>query len=91
MEIRPKPGFLQGSLGPLFILCYPPAQAVPPRGSILYIYPFAEEMDKSRRMAALQARRFTATDFGVLQPDTHGCGAVVAILPLPAGRSGRPI
>ena len=73
-EIRPEPGFLQGSLGPLFILYYPPAPTIPPRGSILYIHPFAEEMNKSRRMAALQARRFAAAGFGVLQPDLYGCG-----------------
>ncbi len=73
-EIRPQPGFLQGSLGPLFILYYPPSPAIPPRGSILYIHPFAEEMNKSRRMAALQARRFAAAGFGVLQPDLYGCG-----------------
>ena len=74
VEIRPRPGFLQGSLGPLFILYYPPPPALPPRGSILYIHPFAEEMNKSRRMAALQARRFAAAGFGVLQPDLYGCG-----------------
>jgi exosortase A-associated hydrolase 2 len=74
VEIRPEPEFLQGSLGPLFILYYLPSPVVPPRGSILYIHPFAEEMNKSRRMAALQARRFAAAGFGVLQPDLYGCG-----------------
>jgi len=73
-EVRPEPGFLQGVSGPLFILYYPPYPAIPSRGSILYIHPFAEEMNKSRRMAALQARRFAAAGFGVLQPDLYGCG-----------------
>ena len=74
VEIRPRPGFLQGSSGPLFILYYPPLPTIPPRGSILEIHPCAEEMTKSRRMAALQARRFAAAGFGVLQPDLYGCG-----------------
>ncbi len=31
-------------------------------------------MNKSRRMAALQARAFAAMGFGVLQIDLFGCG-----------------
>ena len=51
----------------------------PPRGQsrdigILYVHPFAEEMNKSRRMAALQARRFAREGFAVLQLDLFGCG-----------------
>lgn len=41
---------------------------------MLYLAPFAEEMHKSRRMAALQARRFAAAGYHVLQPDLSGCG-----------------
>ncbi|MFO1428941.1 MAG: hydrolase 2, exosortase A system-associated [Candidatus Competibacteraceae bacterium] len=74
LEIRPEPGFLEGGSGPLFIMYYSPSPAIPPRGSILYIHPFAEELNKSRRMAALQSRRFAAAGFGVLQPDLYGCG-----------------
>jgi len=44
------------------------------KGSILYLHPFAEEMHKSRRMAALQARRFAAEGYAVLQLDLTGCG-----------------
>lgn len=44
------------------------------RGSIVYIHPFAEEMNKSRRMAALQARALTLAGFAVLQLDLIGCG-----------------
>lgn len=47
---------------------------VPARGSCLYVAPFAEEMNKSRRMAALQSRALAAAGFGVLQMDLHGCG-----------------
>src|SRR5262249_35049316 len=41
---------------------------------ILYIHPFADELNKSRRMVALQARQFAANGFGVLLPDLYGCG-----------------
>lgn len=44
------------------------------RGQVVYVHPFAEEMNKSRRMAALQARRLAAAGFDVLQPDLRGCG-----------------
>lgn len=41
---------------------------------MIYVHPFAEEMNKARRMAALQARRLAAADYAVLQPDLLGCG-----------------
>jgi exosortase A-associated hydrolase 2 len=41
---------------------------------VLYVHPFAEEMNKSRRMAALQARAFAASGWDVLLMDLHGCG-----------------
>jgi exosortase A-associated hydrolase 2 len=43
-------------------------------GSVLYVPPFAEEMHKARRMAAVQARRLAARGFGVLVLDPTGCG-----------------
>jgi exosortase A-associated hydrolase 2 len=45
-----------------------------PLGSVVYVHPFAEEMNKSRRMAALQARAFAARGYNVLQIDLFGCG-----------------
>ena len=44
------------------------------RGVIVHVHPWAEEMNKSRRMAALQARALAAAGFAVLQIDLHGCG-----------------
>lgn len=44
------------------------------RGLVLYIHPFAEEMNKSRRMAALQARALAIAGYSVLQIDLKGCG-----------------
>jgi exosortase A-associated hydrolase 2 len=45
-----------------------------PRRAVLYLHPFAEEMNKARRMAALQARRLATDGYAVLQIDLHGCG-----------------
>ena len=44
------------------------------RGRVVYVHPFAEEMNKSRRMAAMQSRALAAAGFSVLQIDLHGCG-----------------
>ena len=51
-----------------------PADAPTPRGLVLYVHPFAEEMNKSRRMAALQSRALARTGYAVLQIDLLGCG-----------------
>jgi exosortase A-associated hydrolase 2 len=40
----------------------------------LYVHPFAEEMNKSRRMAALQSRLFARAGCMVLQMDLYGSG-----------------
>jgi len=41
---------------------------------IVYAHPFCEEMNKARRMAALQSRRLAAAGYAVLQIDLFGCG-----------------
>ena len=56
-----------------FCLFYP-TQGEKLHGLVLYVHPFAEEMNKSRRMAALQARAFTQAGYAVLQIDLKGCG-----------------
>jgi exosortase A-associated hydrolase 2 len=65
--------FLPASGGQRFCI-YHAASGKPLRGSVLYIHPFAEEMNKSRRMAALQARAFSGAGYAVLQIDLMGCG-----------------
>ncbi|MBA4175634.1 MAG: hydrolase 2, exosortase A system-associated [Leptothrix sp. (in: Bacteria)] len=45
-----------------------------PRGLVLHVHAFAEEMNKSRRMAALQSSALGAAGFAVLQFDLLGCG-----------------
>jgi exosortase A-associated hydrolase 2 len=44
------------------------------RGAVLFVHAFAEEMNKSRHMAALQANALAAAGFEVLQLDLLGCG-----------------
>lgn len=45
-----------------------------PRGAVLYVPPFGDEMNKARRMAALQARALAQHGIDVLQIDLLGCG-----------------
>jgi exosortase A-associated hydrolase 2 len=54
--------------------CLYHAPTGPCRGAVLYAPPFAEEMNKARRMAALQARALAQLGYGVLQIDLYGCG-----------------
>lgn len=72
-NIRIEPFFLESPRGPLFCLFLSPA-ASPPKAGVLYLHPFAEEMHKSRRMAALAARALAAQGCAVLQLDMTGCG-----------------
>lgn len=68
-----RPFFLDSPRGPLFCLYRAPV-GVPPCGAVLYLHPFAEEMHKSRRMVAQQARYLAAAGWAVLQIDLTGCG-----------------
>lgn len=75
MENPPaEPFFLDASPGKRFCLYHSPAGDTPLNQVFIYLHPFAEEMNKSRRMAALQAKAFAAMGFGVLQIDLYGCG-----------------
>lgn len=44
------------------------------RSRVLYLHPFAEEMNKSRRMVALACRALAEAGHAVLQIDLRGCG-----------------
>jgi exosortase A-associated hydrolase 2 len=71
---RVEPFFFDAVPGTRFSLYHQPSAHLAPRGAILYVHPFAEEMNKTRRMAALQSRAFAAMGFAVLQIDLFGCG-----------------
>ena len=75
MQQPPAQGFfLPVAGGERYCLYHAPAAGRTPRGAWLYVHPFGEEMNKSRRMVALQARAFAAAGHAVLQIDLHGCG-----------------
>ena len=61
-----------GSTGQRFCIFHPAQGEL--RGRVVYVHPFAEEMNKSRRMAAMQSRALAAAGFSVLQIDLQGCG-----------------
>lgn len=68
-----EPFFLAAGEGQRFCLYHPPAgQHV--RGAVIHLPPFAEEMNKARRMVAAQARLLAESGFAVLQMDLLGCG-----------------
>ena len=43
-------------------------------GAIVYLHPFAEELNRSRRMVSLAAMAFARQGWMVMQMDAHGCG-----------------
>lgn len=55
-------------------LCLFHAPAGTPRSAVLYLHPLAEEMNKSRRMAALGCQALAEAGHAVLQIDLRGCG-----------------
>ena len=64
--------FVPGARGALFLLRHEARDAA--LGNVVYLPPFAEEMNKCRRMSQLQARRLAAAGYDVLMPDLHGTG-----------------
>ena len=60
--------------GQRFCLFHRAPAGVPARGALVYVHPLAEEMNRSRRMAALQARAMAEAGYAVLQIDLYGCG-----------------
>lgn len=69
-----QPFFLDASEGRRFCLFHAPALDVMARGGVLAVHAFAEEMNKTRRVAAEAARALAASGFAVLQIDLFGCG-----------------
>lgn len=65
--------FLPAEQGQRFCI-FSPSQLPEARGAILYLHPFAEELNLSRRTVALQIRALAAAGFDVLQIDLLGCG-----------------
>ena len=69
-----QPLFIDRPHGRLFAIHHRPSGAPAPGEAVVYVHPFAEEMNQSRRMAALQAEALAGLGRGVLMLDLTGCG-----------------
>jgi exosortase A-associated hydrolase 2 len=68
------PFFLPGPTGRLFAIYHSLRPAADNAINFVHVPPFAEEMNRSRRMAALQARELARRGVGVLLLDLFGTG-----------------
>jgi exosortase A-associated hydrolase 2 len=66
--------FMDGARGQRFCLLHTPPAGQAAMGHVVYVHPFAEEVNASRRMVALLARALAQAGFAVLQMDLMGCG-----------------
>ena len=69
----PQAFFLAGASGQRLCLFHAPAAGAQ-RGRVLYLHPFAEELNTTRRSVAAQSRALAQAGFAVLQMDLQGCG-----------------
>jgi len=67
-----QPAFVAGSAGRLFVSCFAPAHGTDTW--LLFVPPFAEEMNKSRRMLARLGYALAAEGIGLCLPDLYGSG-----------------
>ena len=74
MRPRVSGQFLTGARGPLATVFWEPPEEVASRFAVLYLPPFGDEMNKARRMAALQARAFATAGGAALLLDPFGTG-----------------
>jgi exosortase A-associated hydrolase 2 len=65
---------LPAGSGYRYCLLHNAAPEIEARGAILFVHPFAEEMNKSRRAVAVAARKLAKNGWSVLQIDLEGCG-----------------
>lgn len=66
--------FLGAGAARRLAVCWRPPATVAPVGALLFVPPFAEEMNKSRRMVALMASALAIRGFVTLRVDLAGCG-----------------
>ena len=66
--------FLPAHPGQRYALLSTPDAPTRVHAAVVFVHAFAEEMNKSRRMAALQTRAMAAAGYAVLQIDLLGCG-----------------
>lgn len=71
--LQPGGRHLQSAGGRLHLMHYP-AGGRAPAHYVIFVPPFAEEMNKARRMWSLLAQRLHGRGCGVLMPDLYGTG-----------------
>lgn len=76
----PEAFFLGAGASRRFAACWGPAPSQTVRGALLFVAPFAEEMNKSRRMVALTAAALAERGFLTLRIDLRGCGDSAGLL-----------
>ncbi len=75
IDFQYSPFFLAGTQGSLYVSAYYPLNPHDlSKKAIVHIPAFAEEMNKSRRMVALQAREFVKNGYAVFIIDLFGTG-----------------
>lgn len=72
--VAPHAFMLRGARGDLCALYFAPLPGVKPRGDLLVLPSFAEEMNRCRAMVSLQARALAETGVGTLVLDPYGTG-----------------
>lgn len=72
--VVPEAFFLGTGAARRLAVCWRPPPSVQLRGTVLFVPPFAEEMNKSRRMVALTAAQLAAQGYLTLRLDLRGCG-----------------
>jgi exosortase A-associated hydrolase 2 len=75
----PRPTYLQGSAGRLFV-SYTAPQG-PAKAAVLCVPPFGEEMNRTRSLMAAQAREFARLGYACLILDLYGTGDSEGDLP----------
>ena len=73
MRESPAAFFLRASPGQRFCV-YSRPRVEAARAAVVFVHGWADEMNKSRRMVAQQARLLAQAGHAVLQVDLHGCG-----------------
>jgi exosortase A-associated hydrolase 2 len=66
--------FQRCGAGEILFVYFPAQTSRTTRRDVLFVPPFAEEMNKARRMAALQARALAKAGIGTLLVDLYGTG-----------------
>lgn len=72
--LAPQPFFLGRGADALFVVHFPVPAHVPARAPVLFVPPFAEEMNKSRRLMAETARALASAGRACLLVDLYGTG-----------------